>query len=89
VRSDQGNVEGVVGLLERARVADAEAHATTRGSGVDTGDAQHLLGCVDADNLASFGEILGERDGRLPEAAAHVEQTFTAGEAQMLPLPRT
>ena len=81
-------VEGIVGLVEGARIADGEAHATTRASGVGTGDAQHALGRVDADDLPAFAEILGERERCLPEAAAHVEQSFTRSEAEMCSLPR-
>ncbi len=36
-------------------------------SGVGTGDAQHALGGVDADDLSAFAEILGERERCLPE----------------------
>ena len=82
-------VEGVVGLVEGARVAEGEAHATTCGSGVRTRDAQHLLGRIDADDLTAFAEILGERERCLPEAAAHVEQPFTGREAESCSLPRS
>ena len=81
-------VEGIVGLVEGARIADGEAHATTRGFGVGTGDAQHSLGHVDADNLPAVAEILGEPERCLPEAAAHVEQSFTMSQAEMCSLPR-
>ena len=47
-----------------------------------------LLGQVDADDLPAFAEILGERERCLPEAAPHVEQSFTMSEAEMGSLPR-
>ena len=52
------------------------------------GDAQHLLGCVDADDLAAVAKVLGQRERCFPEAAADVEQSITMCQAEPVPFPR-
>src|SRR3954453_20591544 len=53
-----------------------------------TGDVEHLLGRIDAGDLAAVDELVRERERGLPEPAADVEQTLTTSEAQLVPLPR-
>ena len=83
-----GDVECVVGLVERARVARGEPNVASRRPGVGPGDAQHLLGLVDADDLAAIAEVLGERQRCLAKRRNHIEQSFTVGQGEAVPLPR-
>ena len=88
VRSERAASKDPVGSPERLRVTEDEAHPTTPASGVGTGDAQHLLRRVDADDLPDVAEVLRERERCLPEAAANVEQPFTMSEVEVHSLPR-
>ena len=87
VRSARTASKASSGSSREARIAHGEAHATTRGSGVRPSDAQHLLGRVDADDLAAVTEVLGERERGFAEAAADIEEAFATGQAELVSLP--
>lgn len=82
------DVEGTVRFVERAGIANGEAHATLRRAGLRAGDAKHLGGHVDTNYLSVLAEILSEGESRLTETAADVEQPLSPTELQLFALPR-